>query len=215
MPKRIDDRSARTEHVYATVARIVGTEGVAAATVRRVAVEAGLSPAAIRHLWPSQERLHLRTVQWLVRNARGPLPWHDSDEEPIVRLRRTLQALLPSDETQRQRLRALAAFAATAAPGSTMSEVIEADHRQCVSLIARELRYYEVQTSDTPPPAIVQIVQGMRPIGPDSVPPSALSLLVLVEGLTALTTREHAPLSPDDADRWLGRLEHRHLDWGA
>lgn len=60
MPKVLDHEARRAE-IVAAVGRVVLSEGTAAATVRRVAAEAGWSPGAVRHYFPDQAAL-LRSV---------------------------------------------------------------------------------------------------------------------------------------------------------
>ncbi|GAA4681808.1 TetR/AcrR family transcriptional regulator [Nocardioides nanhaiensis] len=60
MPKVVDHAARRAE-IADAVGRVVLAEGTAAATVRRVAAEAGWSPGAVRHYFPDQAAL-LRLV---------------------------------------------------------------------------------------------------------------------------------------------------------
>lgn len=56
MPRIVDHEARRAELVGAAL-RVITTEGFAAASVRRVAHEAGHSPGSLRHYFPRQERL--------------------------------------------------------------------------------------------------------------------------------------------------------------
>ena len=104
MPKLVDT-SARSAVVYPAVCRIVSSDGVSAATVRRVAEEAGLSPQALRSTWPSQERLHLRVVQWLARKWQEDCwTWRTDDAATYVKI--LLRAMVPLDADARIRAQA-------------------------------------------------------------------------------------------------------------
>lgn len=56
MPRIVDHEERRAELVAAAL-RVITTEGFAAASVRRVAQEAGHSPGSLRHYFPRQDAL--------------------------------------------------------------------------------------------------------------------------------------------------------------
>ncbi len=67
---RIVDHAARREAIIAALWRVVERDGLAAATVRAVAAEAGLSTGAMRHDFPSQEALLTAAAYSLVERVR-------------------------------------------------------------------------------------------------------------------------------------------------
>src|SRR5262245_11934724 len=111
MPKLVDT-TTRAAIVHDVVCRIVAREGVAAASVRRVAEESGLSANALRHVWPSQQLLQLRVVQRLARSAHDNLPRWGVGVDAVEHARAVLGALVPSEEVQIVRSRAWRAFTA-------------------------------------------------------------------------------------------------------
>ncbi|GAA3610283.1 TetR/AcrR family transcriptional regulator [Marihabitans asiaticum] len=100
MPKIVDhdQRRADIATAFATVAR---RDGVAAASVRTVAAEAGLSPGALRHYFDSQAGLVLFVAERLIgtaeRRTRAAIA---AAEGPEGRLQ-ALEQLLPLDDARR------------------------------------------------------------------------------------------------------------------
>ena len=103
------DHAARRAEIVAAVGRVVLAEGTTAATVRRVAAEAGWSAGAVRHYFPDQAAL-LRSV---IARAYEQVParvethlraWFEdaalrSDPERAVRAAQLLmEEVLPLDE---------------------------------------------------------------------------------------------------------------------
>lgn len=72
MPKIVDHDARRRELVSAAL-RVITTEGFAAASVRRVAQEAGHSPGALRHYFPRQDALVAEVLDEVTRTAAARL----------------------------------------------------------------------------------------------------------------------------------------------
>ena len=69
MPKQVDHEKRRRQIAEATW-RLISTEGIEQATVRKIAQEAGLSLGALRHYFATQDEL-LRFSMELSRNGRN------------------------------------------------------------------------------------------------------------------------------------------------
>jgi len=103
---KIVDHDARRAEIAAAVGRVVLAEGTAAATVRRVAAEAGWSPGAVRHYFPDQAAL-LRLV---IARAYEQVParvethlraWFEDTAvraDPLGAAQRLMEEVLPLDE---------------------------------------------------------------------------------------------------------------------
>lgn len=193
MPKLID-LEARSEDVHAAVCRIVAAEGVAAATVRRVASEAGLSPNALRYNWPSQDQLLLRTVQRLAHRWYDDWPQWTTTADPVDFARAALRSLVPLDAKQLPRARAWLAFTHAVATDPVMAQVICRAERE----LRRALRDQ------------VRALRGENPLDADALEAETLRMLVLVKGLTAMVCDHQTPLSPEEAvlviDRQLAEI---------
>ncbi|MDO9357259.1 MAG: TetR/AcrR family transcriptional regulator [Solirubrobacteraceae bacterium] len=101
MPK-IVDHDARRAELAAALWRVVGRAGVAGATVRAVADEAGWSMGALRHYFASQGELLRFAMDTLLQDVPPRLAAHlAADLEPRERARRLLLELVPVDEERR------------------------------------------------------------------------------------------------------------------
>lgn len=201
MPKLVDT-PARQAAVYPAVCRIVAKEGVPAATVRRVAEEAGLSSQALRGTWPSQERLHLRVVQWLARKWReDQWTWRTDDATEYVM--KVLRAMVPLNAEARDRARAWSAYAGTAGEDSTMAEVVRQHGRERVMLVGQLLESLRSARQDSASPSRIFLPEDVIPASPDTLDDEALHMLVMVQGLSGLVCDPALPLSLGRAAAWL------------
>lgn len=101
MPK-IVDHDARRAELAAALSRVVGRSGVAGATVRAVADEAGWSMGALRHYFASQEELLRFAMETLLQDVPARINAHlEAEIEPGERARRLLLELVPVDEERR------------------------------------------------------------------------------------------------------------------
>jgi len=107
VPKVVDHEARRAE-ISAAVRRLVLREGVAAATVRGVAQEAGWSPGAVRHYFPDQAAL----LRWVIAQTFADVPerldvrlrrWYADPEtrDPVADAQALVEELLPLDDVRR------------------------------------------------------------------------------------------------------------------
>lgn len=105
---RLVDHDARRAEIAEAVRRVILADGTSAATVRRVAEEAGWSPGAVRHYFPDQEAL-LRAVIALsfaevpVRVERHLRAWFEGPArpDPLDAAQALAEELLPLDDVRR------------------------------------------------------------------------------------------------------------------
>lgn len=214
MPK-LTDRPTRATLVHSTVARLVATEGVGAATVRRVAEEADISPSALRHMWPTQEALHLSTVKWLGSQQDARWPRWMSRDDATTYVHEFLSATLPRDEAARVEAQSYAEFRATAPAGSVMAEIFVSRERIRVRMVERAVEFARREAATEPQPARVYLPEDIKAAHPDLLDQPSLHLLALAVGLETLIAGRALPLDPDVAVRWVKSLELRHLDLAA
>lgn len=101
MPKIVDHEQRRAE-LAAALWRVVGRAGMAGATVRTVAEEAGWSMGALRHYFATQEELLRFAIDTLMERVPARLQAHlAADLRPAERARRLLLELVPVDEERR------------------------------------------------------------------------------------------------------------------
>ncbi len=222
MPK-LTDRAALSEKVLPVVCRIVVDEGVAAASVRRVADEAGITPSALRVQWPSQEALHTKAALWAASHLGDDWPWWEDGKDIAVHLQQMVTVLLPSDDQQIMYAQACRAFAASglAASGNKtggkngdVRRVIRMHCNGEVSIVGHAIRQLRGLLGVKMPGRVI-LAADWRPTVADDLDATELHLLLIVVGLTELMTRPDDPLSREAAARWVSRLTLAHLDLPA
>lgn len=133
MPKLVDHAARRAE-IAAAVRRVVLAEGAAAATVRRVAREAGWSPGAVRHYAPDQAALLRAVVAQAFAEVPGRVEshlrrWYD---DPAARpgaveaAAALLEELLPLDAARRAELHVWLAMLDQARHDPELTEALRA-----------------------------------------------------------------------------------------
>ncbi|WP_433493274.1 TetR/AcrR family transcriptional regulator [Micromonospora sp. CA-248089] len=101
MPKIVDHGARRAELARA-MWRVVYRDGVGAATVRSIAVEAGWSPSALRHYFATQTELLVFAMEHVQAEAAERIATGDRSGSQRQVAQRILEQLLPLD---RQRVR--------------------------------------------------------------------------------------------------------------
>lgn len=101
MPKIVDHEQRRAE-LAAALWRVVGRAGMAGATVRTVAEEAGWSMGALRHYFATQDELLQFAIDTLLQRVPARVQAHlAADLAPPERARRLLLELVPWTEELR------------------------------------------------------------------------------------------------------------------
>jgi AcrR family transcriptional regulator len=173
MPKAINHEARR--HVIAeAVWRVISRDGVAAASVRAVAAEAGLSVGSLRHIFPSHSDLLVYAMHLVVERIESRIAHTAS--APAINPRTTVEGrllqLLPLDDERRVENEVWLAFSAQA-------------------LVTRELRDVWSDVHRTQHHACKAAVEAL---GVDDTAFEARRLHALIDGLAV-----HAALSPYDA----------------
>ena len=116
MPIHVD-HEARRSQIAQAVWRIVVGDGVAGASVRAVAKEAGLSMGSVRHFFASHDQLLLFAVEELVEQARRRIeagaPARMSllhEGRPLAAVAALLEEVLPLDAERQTEAKVWAAF---------------------------------------------------------------------------------------------------------
>jgi AcrR family transcriptional regulator len=185
MPKLVD-HDQRRQAIAEGVWRVIVRDGVAAASVRAVATEVGLSAGSLRHFFPAHSDLLVYAMHVVVERIEArvaALPTATSTRRSVEQ---RLQQLLPLDEERRVENEVWLAFTAQA-------------------LVRRELRdvWDEVHRAQRHACALA-----VKQLGAAAVAIEARRLHALLDGLAV-----HAALSPDDAapDRLIA-VVRRHLN---
>jgi AcrR family transcriptional regulator len=111
---RIVESSARRTVVAEAVWRVVRREGLEGASVRAVAVEAGLSMGSLRHYFPTQSELHVFAMQLVTDRIRARVEALSTTPDPRRWAARVLEEMLPMDADRRAESEVWLAFTARA-----------------------------------------------------------------------------------------------------
>jgi AcrR family transcriptional regulator len=212
MPSRID-RGQRVEHVGRVVLRLVADEGIGAVTYRQTAAAAGLPVQALRHLWPTQERLLLSGLVQLRREWRSQSwPMYDEATGPDVWLQASIRQLLPLDDEAAVRARALTAYSGDARSGSRVSAHLREYERDRMALIERIAHQALWLANPERSGGYTWTASAFADWDPDKFTPPTISLLALVNGLTRLIIQPGAPLAAETVERWVSQFGPGLLD---
>jgi len=97
MPKIVDHHKQKQKVAHAAM-RVIKQEGLESASVRKIAVEAGISAGSMRHYFSTQQELFLfsmNLIQERVKERIARLPLNGSTEENVFTI---LEQVLPLDE---------------------------------------------------------------------------------------------------------------------
>ncbi len=113
MPKLVDHERRRRE-LGEAVWRVIRRDGVEAASVRRVAQEAGWSAGSLRHYFSTQSELLSFAMQMVVERIEARVGALEPPADPRAAVEQRLHALLPLDRERRAENQVWLAFAGRA-----------------------------------------------------------------------------------------------------
>jgi AcrR family transcriptional regulator len=141
MPKLVD-HAARREELAAALWRVVVRDGVDAASLRRVAAEAGWSLGSLRHYFESQAQLLRFAMELVVRRVTARVAALGPPEEPLQTATSLLHQFLPLDADRRAEMEVWLAFASRALVDPELRQLRDESHdavrgvcRQAVGLL--------------------------------------------------------------------------------
>ncbi|PCK20016.1 TetR family transcriptional regulator [Bacillus pumilus] len=109
MPKIVDHHKQKQKVAQAAM-RVIKQDGLENASVRKIAVEAGISAGSMRHYFSTQQELFLfsmNLIQERIKERIAGLPINGSTEENVLTL---LEQVLPLDEERRFEMEVWQAF---------------------------------------------------------------------------------------------------------
>jgi AcrR family transcriptional regulator len=113
MPKLVDHEQRRRE-LGEAVWRVIRRDGVEAASVRKVAQEAGWSAGSLRHYFSTQSELLTFAMQMVVERIEARVGALKPPADPRAAVEQRLHELLPLDEERRAENEVWLAFAGRA-----------------------------------------------------------------------------------------------------
>jgi AcrR family transcriptional regulator len=133
MPK-IVDREQRREELAAALWRLVVREGIEAASVRRVAAEAGWSTGSLRHYFETQSELLAFAMELVVQRVTERVGALRPSSDPRDIAARLLHEVLPLDAERRAEMQVWLAFTARSLVEPELRELRDRAHTGLRSL---------------------------------------------------------------------------------
>jgi DNA-binding transcriptional regulator YbjK len=128
MPKLVD-HAARREELAAALWRLVVREGAEAASLRRVAAEAGWSLGALRHYFATHDDLLRFAMELVARSVRARIAALDLPADPRAATRALMAEIVPLDADRRAEMHVWLAFSVRAASDPALHRLRDANHR--------------------------------------------------------------------------------------
>ncbi|WNV75562.1 TetR family transcriptional regulator C-terminal domain-containing protein [Geodermatophilus sp. DSM 44513] len=184
MPRIVDAEQRRRELTEA-VWRVIRRDGVAAASVRAVAREAGTSMGALRHWFATQDELLHFAMTLVVQRARARAVVADAAGGTLVdRLLRVLEETLPLDDDRRAEAEVWLALTARALVDPALAELRDRSADELHGFCTEAVR--------------VLVAEGVAPAGLD-VELEGERLYAVVDGLAVHALTRPSVLPPDRA----------------
>ncbi|WP_055109553.1 TetR/AcrR family transcriptional regulator [Paenibacillus ihumii] len=96
MPKIVDHDHKR-KLIAETAWKIIETEGIEKASIRRIASEAGMSAGALRHYFSNQDELLLFIMDYFLARGKERSKNKSWSQDPFIAVQETLLELVPVD----------------------------------------------------------------------------------------------------------------------
>ena len=138
MPKVVDHEQRRRELVAATWA-VVAAEGIEAATVRRIAEEAGCTTGRITHYFADKEEVLVAALRQVHRAAGKRMLAATGERSGLEALRAVLAEALPLDQERVLEWRVWLAFWGSAATSTSLQAEQHQRYREWRGLLKRVL----------------------------------------------------------------------------
>jgi AcrR family transcriptional regulator len=151
MPKQVD-HAQRREELAAALWRLVVREGIEAASIRRVAAEAGWSTGSLRHYFETHSQLLAFAMELVVDRVTARLAYPPPPADVRAAVEWALQQVLPLDAERRAEMQVWLAFTMRSLVDPDLAELRERAHaglrdvcRQAVAALRLEPAEQEAQ----------------------------------------------------------------------
>lgn len=188
MPKLVD-HDERREELATALWRLVTREGVEAASLRRVAAEAGWSSGSLRHYFATQSELLSFAMELVTRRVADRVAALPRAHGMVAQAEQLLAQVLPLDGDRRVEMQVWLAFSMRAAVDPALRPLRDESHQRlrelCVD-IAQALGAADATLEGERLHALVDGLALHGVLTPDLAPP-ALQSAVLSDHLRALS----------------------------
>lgn len=135
MPKQVD-REQRREELASALWRLVRREGIEAASLRRVAAEAGWSTGSLRHYFATQSELLAFAMELVAQRVTDRVARLWPSPDPRDTAERVLHEVLPLDAERHAEMQVWLAFTARSLAEPELRELRDQAHTALRSLCA-------------------------------------------------------------------------------
>lgn len=175
--------------------QLIAERGLEAATVRKVATRAGVSPGLVQHHYPTKQALLLAAMARVEAAVQQRMSALKEVETPAGRLRALALCILPLDPTRAAEARVWLAFAARAAVDPAIAAVHATSWQQLEDAITHLLAAHDGDDEPDRPPR-----------------DRAAVLLAGLDGLAVAALNEPRRLSADRVAILASHMLHQALD---
>lgn len=164
MPKVVDPELRRTD-IAEAVFRLVARDGVQAASLRRVATEAGLNVGSVRHYFTSHEELLIFAAETMYARVTERVGEHvaalEAGADKRASVMKMLSEFLPLDERRRDETTICFAFMAESRLNPELRALAQKLHRGLRILVGHILRSARVRDIETNTELVSAMLDGL------------------------------------------------------
>jgi AcrR family transcriptional regulator len=160
VPKQVD-HEARREELASALWRVVTHEGIEAASLRRVAAEAGWSTGSLRHYFASQSELLAFAMELVVQRVTDRAAAIRPDGSPRELAARVLHEVLPLDAERRAEAQVWLAFTARSVVDPELRGLREVAHGGLRSLCRSAAELLGARDLDAAAERLQALVDGL------------------------------------------------------
>ncbi|QWF83613.1 TetR/AcrR family transcriptional regulator [Amycolatopsis sp. CA-230715] len=164
MPKVVDPELRRTD-IAEAVFRLVAREGVHAASLRRVATEAGLNVGSVRHYFANHEDLLIFAAETMYARVTERVGEHvaamDAGADKRASVMKMLSEFLPLDDRRRDETTICFAFLAESRLNPELRVLAQKLHRGLRVLVGHILRGARVHDIETNTELVSAMLDGL------------------------------------------------------
>ena len=191
MPRKVDHKERR-EAFLAAAYRTIKKKGIAGATVRAVAKEAGFTTGALVHYVDSVDALLVQASEFAARDVRANMEAAEQLPDKLEALRQVLYLALCTDENRRGNWNFFLGFWERSVHNVAVRRLTHARYIEWLKRTGRLIRNAQAAGRI---PADIDVRMASR------------ACVALIDGIAIQTLRTGTPLSPRDQraliDRWI------------